>query len=83
MVHTLGGAVEKVCVVLDVLERAGVVWELIVRVGRRRVADEDARNVIGELLRDLRVRGEQRRRGRVADKDCDESNLYVSTAHQH
>ena len=54
--HTLGGAVEEVRPVLDVLELARIERELVVRVRRGRVADEDTCDVVRELLRDPRVR---------------------------
>ena len=76
-IHTLGGAVEEVGAVLDVLERAGVVWDLVVRVCGGRIPDEDARDVVGELLSDLWVRREQRRGGRIADKDYATKIVHV------
>ena len=76
-IHTLGSAVEEVGAVLDVLERTSVVWNLVFRVCGGRVPDEDTRDVVGELLRHLWVRREQRRGGRIANKDYNEDNTYV------
>jgi hypothetical protein len=70
--EVLRRAVEKVSVLVDVLELFSRVWDLVVRVGGGGVADEDAPDLGGELLGDLRVGGEQGGRGCVADKDCKE-----------
>ena len=58
--RTLSSAIKEVRAVLDVLERARVVRNLVVRVRRGGVADEDARDVVWELLGDLGVGGEER-----------------------
>jgi hypothetical protein len=60
-VRTVRGAVEHVLRAVHVLEVGRREGQLVVGVRRGRVADEDARELRRELLRDLRVRGEERR----------------------
>lgn len=57
MTLTLGDAIKKVRSVLDVLEVGRVVRQLVVWICGGRVADEDAGDVVRELLGDLRVGG--------------------------
>ena len=54
--RTLSSTAEEVCIIVNVFERACVVWQLVLWIGRGCVPDEDARDIIRELLRDLRVR---------------------------
>ena len=66
--RTVCCAVEEPGVVREVLKLLRAVRNFVVRIRRRGVANEDARNLVGELLRDLRIGGEEGRRGRVADE---------------
>jgi hypothetical protein len=66
---TLRHTVEEVLGRINVLEWACIIWNLVVTVSRRCVANEDACNLVWMTLCDLGVGREERAAGGVADED--------------